>query len=220
MGFKAKRSAQAKRDFVASRRESEEKIAPPAGLDLALDWYLVFTGPRREHRAAEGLREAGCDVFLPATRKVIEHRRRVIDIELATFPRYLFAAGLPSRRNDRFLVGPDRKSVLTVRGRPITDIREIDGVAGVISGPNGWARVPSSVIEAVARFQADGEPLPWDRPREPITPGKTVVITSGPFLSFQATVVDVLGLDRAEVLIDLFGRPTPLTMDVRDLDAA
>ena len=50
-----------------------------------------------------------------------------------------------------------------------------------------------------------------------LAPGERVVITGGPFMHFQATVVDRLGLDAARVLIDIFGGQTPAEIGVADL---
>lgn len=207
--------------FVSVRQASLTRMAPPAELDLDSDWFLVFTGPRAEQRAADGLKKAGCSVFLPKLRSVIRFRRRIVDVELATFPRYLFASGLPNRRRERYLLGPDGKSIVTIGGRPIADIREIDGVTDVVRTPNGWARVPREAIERVAAWQAEPGEVRIGMPiRRRLKPGETVTISDGPFASLQAQVVEAIGLDEASVLVDIFGRATVVTLGISQLDAA
>lgn len=53
-----------------------------------LNWCVVYTGVRQELRAAENLRSAGYQVFLPLMRLGDPYRRR--GRYRAVFPRYLF----------------------------------------------------------------------------------------------------------------------------------
>lgn len=217
MGFRKE-----KKPFVHYRDVQETKVPAPADLDLSRDWYLVYTAPRMEAKAAKGLQEAGCSVFLPSIRRVIRFQRRETDHQIATFPRYLFAAGVPTMRRDSCLLGPDGKTVLTINGRPLTDIREIDGVQDIVRSREGWARVPRVAIAKVAAYQNDAVPPRRDilRPDPKLAAGQRVKVISGPFMSFLAEVVEQVGLDEAQVLIELMGKPVPLTVPLRDLDAA
>lgn len=56
--------------------------------DAGLQWFVVYTGVRQELRAAENLRSAGYQVFLPLMRLGDPYRRR--GRYRAVFPRYLF----------------------------------------------------------------------------------------------------------------------------------
>jgi transcription antitermination factor NusG len=203
----------------------ETKVPAPADLDLGADWYLVYTAPRMEAKVAKGLADAGCKVFLPAIHRVITQRYRRLEHDVATFPRYLFTAGVPFRWRGRDFVGEDGVSVVTVDGRPVVDIRDIDGVIDVVGTPRGWLKVPGKAVGAVAAFQNDyvapcSNVLAPPKPRRLLAAGERVKVIDGPFASFQATVVDMIGLERAEVLVDIFGRSTPLDIDLRQLDAA
>ncbi|HEV2552728.1 MAG TPA: transcription termination/antitermination NusG family protein [Bosea sp. (in: a-proteobacteria)] len=194
----------------------ETRIPAPADLNPNLHWLLVCTRPRAEAKAAEGLKAAGCTVFLPRRRRLIVVGRRRVDHEVATFPGYLFAAGVPFRAVAHDHVTADRQ-VVTINGRPIDDIRDIDGVVKVYGNERGWLRVPPSAIKAVADWQNAEEPQ-LTTPR--FLPGERVDIISGPFITFQATVVEAIGLHEARVLIDIFGRETEVTMGISQLDAA
>lgn len=217
MGFRKE-----KKPFFHVREVRECKVPAPPGLDSSLSWYLVYTSPRMEAKAAKGLLDAGCSVFLPAIERVIRFQRRETESRLATFPRYLFAAGVPTQRRDRNLVAADGVSVITINGRPITDIREIEGVHDIVRTPEGWARVPRQAIEAVAAFQNDAVEPRKDilHPDRKLAPGQQMLINRGPFMSFLAVVVDQIGLREADVLINIFGRQSPLRIDVDSLDAA
>ncbi|CAN7335005.1 hypothetical protein LJR090_002539 [Bosea sp. LjRoot90] len=226
MGRRNPHNAEAKVAFHGHQRLIEEtKVPAPADLDVGAEWYLVYTAPRMETKVSKALTDAGCNVFLPAIHRIITQRYRKLEHDVATFPRYLFAAGMPFRWRGRDFVGDDGVSVVTVDGRPIVDIRDVDGVIDVVGTPRGWLKVPKSAVAAVAAFQNDyvspcSNVLQPPKPRRPLLSGEQVKVIGGPFASFQAIVVDMIGLTRAEVLIDIFGQSTPLQIDIGQLDAA
>lgn len=115
------------------------------------------------------------------------------------------------------VVGPDGHPGVTIDGRPIDDIRQLDGVVSVFSNSQGWCGVPPSAIKKVADYQgAVAHPVPAIEltAKKVLSPGDRVVIIDGPFASFQATVVDKIGLAAARVLIDIFGRQTPAEFEL------
>lgn len=201
----------------------------PAPMDLDFGtkeepkhWYLVWTRPRGEAKAADGLAEAGCQVFWPHFERVIRRKNKPeVHNLVSTFPRYLFASGLPKLAQRLTVVGPDGRTGVTIDGRPIDDIREIEGVVAVVSNSRGWSTVPRAIIENIAAYQGTvAHPVPAPEPKKKLglDPGDRVTVIDGPFASFQATVVDVMGLETARVLIDIFGRETPAEFDVRQLE--
>lgn len=185
-------------------------------------WYLVWTTPRGEARAADGLLEAGCQVFWPHFERIIRRKNKPeIKNLISTFPRYLFASGLPKLAQRLTVVGPDGRTGVTIDGRPIDNIREIEGVVAVVRNSQGWCTVPRAVIEKIAAYQGTvAHPVPAPEPVKKlgIDPGDRVRIIDGPFASFQATVVDIMGLETAGVLIDIFGRQTKAEFDVRQME--
>jgi transcription antitermination factor NusG len=207
-----------------------ETLQPaPADLDFGTKeepkhWYLVWTRPRGEAKAAEGLAEAGCQVFWPHFERVIRRKNKPeIRNLISTFPRYLFASGLPKLAQRLTVVGPDGKTGVTIDGRPIEDIREIEGVVAVIRNERGWCPVPRSDIEKIAKMHGDhAQPVSSNqrKPRPVITPGERVLIIEGPFASFYATVIESVGMETARVLIDIFGRKTPAEFDLAQIAAA
>ena len=198
------------RTFVETRNPA------PSDLDPYLHWLLVCTRPRAEAKAAEGLCAAGCTVFLPSRKRVITLGKRRIEHDVATFPGYLFAAGLPFRAVSHDRVTADRQ-VVTVNGRPIDDIRDIDGVVRVHGTERGWLRVPASAIRAVADWQNAAEP----KKRAPrFKAGDAVMVISGPFLDFSAVVVEQIGLHEAKVLIEIMGAEREVSLGISQLDAA
>jgi transcription antitermination factor NusG len=155
-------------------------------------------------------------VFWPSIHKVITLRKRRLEHDVGTFPRYLFVSGVPSRIRSRDRVGDDGQTVITVNGRPISDIREIDGVLEVVGTSVGWLKVPGQAIAAVAAYQNDSTP---PEPAPKVAAGDRLIVIHGPFAGFQAEVVEAIGLDRAEVLISIFGRDTPMQIGLDHLAA-
>lgn len=223
-------SRKKKRPRPVPEIEIVETLQPaPSDLDFGTEdepkhWYLVWTRPRGEARAADGLIQAGCKVFWPHFERVIRRKNKPeIKNLISTFPRYLFASGLPKLAQRLTVVGPDGKTGVTIDGRPIEDIREIDGVVAVVRNSYGWCVVPRAVIEKIAAYQgAVAQPVPVPEPKKKVglDPGDRVTVIEGPFASFQATVAEVMGLESARVLIDIFGRQTLADFDINQLEIA
>lgn len=205
--------------IVNGRTRTRTLNPPPSDLDLepCTKWYLVHTAPRAEAKVQKALEEAGCQTFWPSEHIVITApRRKTMEHDVGTFPRYLFASGMPfrERKIDRV---QDDQTVVTINGRPVDDIREIDGVQYVVSNSAGWLRVPNAAIAAIAGYQARKE-IPKLSPR--LKPGDKAMVLSGPFMGFMAEIVEAIGVHDAKVVIDLFGGSVPVTMALAQLDAA
>lgn len=186
-------------------------------------WYLVWTTPRGEERAAEGLLEAGCQVFWPHCIRTTKRKNKPeVTNKVSTFPRYLFVSGLPSLARRLTIVGPDGKTGITVDGRPVTDIRDFEGVVSVVRNSQGWCPVPRGVIQAVAlTHNSHPEPVSSAKAqRRNPEPGNRVVILDGPFMHFQATVMEVLGPEHGVILIDMFGGQVRAEIGLASIAAA
>src|SRR5690606_19526423 len=121
-------------------------------------------------------------------------KRKPIEHDVGTFPRYLFVAGMPFRERRRDRVVGDNE-VITINGRPIDDIRDITGVVEVVGTAKGWLRVPSAAIIAIAGYQErKEEPTPEFR----FGLGDRVLINDGPLKEFFATV-EAIGMAKASV---------------------
>lgn len=199
------------------RTFTETRNPAPADLDPSLHWLLVCTKPRAEAKAKKGLEAAGCTVFWPSRHRLITLGKRRIEHDVATFPGYLFAAGVPFQARYLDRVEDDRSTVVTVNGRPIDDIRDIDGVQKVIGNERGWLRVPGSAILAVANYQNGKEP---EKPAIRFRAGDAVSVISGPFMDFSAVVVEQIGLHEAKVLIEIMGSERVVSLGISQLDAA
>lgn len=212
---KAAAKAAAQPPEPGERREVR-KLNPAPDLDLRpkTKWFLIFTSPRAERRAQAGLEEAGCMVFWPSERKTVTvGKRTTFDGDIATFPRYLFAAGP--------LLGSEAEPQrFIVKGKPIGSVFDIDGVQAIVSDSKGWVRVPAAALRAIADYQNGIEAPKPEKPKAPFSQGDAATIIEGPFMRLQATIVDCVGLTEARVLIEAFGRKVRATLATSALKAA
>ncbi|WP_157733185.1 transcription termination/antitermination NusG family protein [Bosea sp. AS-1] len=206
---------------------------PAPDLDLSQPWYLILTAPRAEARAAKALTEAGCQVFWPHRSHHVEYggKRKPLDFLSSTFPGYILASGEPMVRF-RSATGSLAEGFSFVE-TGLSSIHDLDGVVGVVSNAGKWVELPKTrtdkygkemigVVEAIAAYQNDA-PMPEAEQPEDIpfvAAGQTVRLLSGPFMGFMATMVEAIGLDKARVAIDAFGRETMLDLPVEQLEAA
>jgi transcription antitermination factor NusG len=192
--------------FAHGRSYRETRNPAPPSIDAGRGWFIVITAPRGEARACEGLKEAGCSVWLPTLHRELTSRGRTTAYDTPMYPGYLFVADLPFGHR-----------TVIVKGVPVADIREMQGVIGVISTPRGFLQMPRSAFEQMVVIQNAPEP---PKPDFPFNPGERVMVIDGPFASFQATVVAALGRDQAEVLVDIFGRATVVHLEIGQIEAA
>lgn len=178
-------------------------------------WYVVMTNPRCEHRVQSGLIDKGFACYLPQYRdeRIIPRKgvRKVFDRML--FPRYLFVSA-PHGSWPR--------------------ITNTDGVQGLVRNCFGMPMtVTPMAIQILLDGQASGEfdcMLGHDGTRIPrrqaaklkhvFDPGSRVKIKAGHFASFFGTVIEALVGNQAKILVELFGRLTPLEIELDHLAAA
>jgi transcription antitermination factor NusG len=174
-----------------------EPVADPA------EWHILYTEPKGEERVVCALSRIGVPVFLPKIKqdRVLRHTRKYKKpkfktIETAMFPRYVFAAA-------------DR-----------ADLRDIDGVNGILRRDGMWARIPNALIEDL-RVAIDMGLFDKTREKRAIfAPGQDVSIEEGPFAGLSAKVKKALTGRDAEVLIDLLGRSTLVRVELDMIKAA
>jgi transcriptional antiterminator RfaH len=156
-------------------------------------WYVVYTHPQAEPKAAFHLRQQGFALYLPQYLKRRSHARKVEWMPAPLFPRYLFL--------DIDLAETRWRAVLST-----------PGVAGLVSEGLGPAAVPEGVVEAL-QARHDGRGL--IELEQPLRPGDRVRILDGPLSGMDGLFEQCDDRDRVTVLLDLIGRGTRVTLPAR-----
>lgn len=104
-------------------------------------WFVAWTAPRIESKAAAGLADAGFRVFLPTLAKWTKRGQRPRErLERALFPGYLFVGFDPAT---------------SPRGHEIME--GMDGVCGILANDGRYLKVPQATMDAMMRAQARGD---------------------------------------------------------------
>jgi transcription antitermination factor NusG len=170
---------------------------------LPEEWFVVYSG--LIYRAMDHLDRIGVHYYQPRYRAMLRHTRKFanpksIETDRALYPGYLFIAA----------------------GAGINP-KDVDGVTHVLeTEPDRYARIPHSFIEwlmdkIAKRAYDDIEVL-----QQAFKPGARITVKEGPFVSFPGTVEKLLGekKDHARILVEIFGRSTPVDLDLTDVEAA
>ncbi len=166
-------------------------------------WYCVKTQPKREHVAAQHLRELdGVEVFCPRLRYRKATRRGKVWWVEALFPGYILA---------RFVLSESERLVIYSQGvRGLVRFGEIvppvaDEFVSVLRAEVAKGRDESDEVETLTVA-----------PR--IEKGEEVEIASGPLGGFRGEVVSVLpGRERVKVLLEFLGQPHLVEVDLFSL---
>ena len=145
-------------------------------------WYILYTNPKQEDRAASNLRAWNVETFIPklSEQHFSPAKDKVVHTIKPLFPRYIFA---------RF----DVTSFLS-------KIRFTRGVHSVVSFGNKPTPVDDQIVEIIqSQVGQDG----YIRIGEVLSPGDKVVVKDGPLKSFTGIFErEMQGSERIVVLLD------------------
>lgn len=173
-------------------------------------WYAIRTNIKAEHKALRELRLAGFETYMPefSIERHNRKKRKNIITTLILFPRYLFLRqhGLPDWYSVRRCNGVE--SVLGINGTPIA-IPE----ASIVKLQEAQANLDWDDTEAARRRRGLTKKNMFETQKQKLE-GATVLITEGPFKSFEGLVSDVTAINKLNVEISVFGRPTPIALEL------
>ena len=163
-------------------------------------WYVAYTQPQSERRAAANLLRQGFETYVPCHRKARRHARKTEFVQAPLFPRYLF-------------VGMD---LTTDRWRSVNGTF---GVCQLICRGDRPAPIPEGTVEALRkREDADGC----------LAPASLMILQRGMRLRIvDGALVDRVGVyermtadERVTLLLDLLGRQVEVAIPIHAVEAA
>ncbi len=212
---KARKTAKMKAQHVAlldaarqeAQRWREARRALLGHIPCGLTWFVALVLPGKEAKSIRALNDAGFWSYCPVERVTIKSRLGRRDLARPLFPRYVFF----SRRH----------SAATIEG-----IREIADVLGKQGGD--WSAVPDSLIRALIDSEGLGA---FDRTEASrtaarkgrlgqLSTGAAVKMIEGPFAGFPAKIISIHAEERVRVLVNIFGRETPIEDRIDNFESA
>lgn len=163
------------------------------------EWFCVRCQTKREHIAAEHLRELeGVEVFCPRIRYRKATRRGKIWWVEPMFPGYVLA---------RFRIAELERAVTFSHG-----------VRGLVRFGTEIPAVPDSFVEALKK-EVGERAGPENKQVVTVTPtielGDEVEIAHGPFQGMQGTVISIpSAADRVKILLEFLGKPHAVDLDL------
>lgn len=164
-------------------------------------WYVVHTYSGREQKVAEdlkrraktmGLEDKILDVFAPTQNKIKISRGKKESVKEKMFPGYLLV---------RMIL--DDNSWLVVR--------TTQGVTGFVGASQKPSALPDKEVQAIKKFMTMKAP----RYKASFSAGEAVKIIEGPFADFLGNVEKIdEEKGRVKVLVSVFGRETPVDLDL------
>jgi len=163
-------------------------------------WYVVHTYSGHENKVAEtlkqraetlGLTDKVIAVLIPTQEKIQIKRGQRKTVSEKIFPGYMLVQ-------------------MELTDNSWLAVRTTQGVTGFVGIGNKPTPLPRHEVEAIKKYMSQGAP----QYKADYVEGEAVRITDGPFNEFLGTVNSIdEEKGQVEVLVNIFGRETPVTLD-------
>jgi transcriptional antiterminator RfaH len=162
------------------------------------NWFAVVTKPRQEQIALENLQRQDFKCFLPMAENPYQRRsKKQKQIIEPLFPRYLFLNAIATTQN-------------------LAPVRSTRGVISMVRFGTELAVIPDSIINAIKTRIEPNTGLIKIKPVQ-IKAGDKVKIFDGPLAGINGIVTERNSENRAQILMNLMGRPTKVQVDALTL---
>jgi transcriptional antiterminator RfaH len=165
-----------------------------------ISWFVAHTQPLKEQKAEANLVRQGFEVYLPRFRKIRRHARKVDEVIVPLFPRYLF-------------VGMD---IEAARWRSINGTQ---GVSYLLMNQESPAVVPTHIIDAL-KIQENAEGLVSVESLIVFSKGDKVRVLEGSFKDQTAIFEQLNDKNRVQVLLNFLGREIKVSLPIYAVEAA
>lgn len=163
-------------------------------------WYVVHTYSGRENKVAETLKQRAQTLSLDD---------KVIKILIPTKEKIQIRKGKRKTINEKIFPGYMLVNMLMTDDAWLA-VRTTQGVTGFVGTSSKPSPLPRHEVEAIQTYMQQATP----QYKTEFTKGQAVRITDGPFDDFLGTVKAIdEEKGQVEVLINIFGRETPVELD-------
>lgn len=163
-------------------------------------WYVVHTYSGHENKVAEALKQRA---------ETLDLTDKIIAVLIPTQEKIQIKKGQRKTVTEKIFPG-----YMLVQ-MELTDnswlaVRTTQGVTGFVGIGNKPTPLPKNEVEAIKKYMSQAAP----QYKADYTEGEAVRIVDGPFNDFLGTVNAIdEGKGQVEVLVNIFGRETPVTLD-------
>lgn len=206
---RARKQRRAERKAAGVPAAKASVAAPVLGatavkIDPALSWHIARTLPRMGERALKALKEAQVDWYQPRTSEVVVRRGRRVVRSTPLLMRTVF---IGVRDVDHLAQARSQPGVSEIVSHPEPEGGPEGNIASLVMRP---ARLDPDELQRLADRLAEAEIV---QPTG-ISVGQSVLVRDGPFASFPGVVEAILPNDRIRVGVSLFGRMSPIVLDI------
>lgn len=184
-----------------------EPAPPPSPFDLPGDWYVIHSYSGYENKVKANLEtrihsmhmeDRIFEVVIPMEDVVEIKGGRKVTVPRKVFPGYILVR-----------MSLDDDSWYAVRNTP--------GVTGFVGGSNKPTPLSRREVERFLGVRAEEEKkAPRFKPAWEV--GETVRVVTGPFADFPGVIEDInLDQSKVKVLVNIFGRDTPVELAFEDI---
>lgn len=163
-------------------------------------WYVVHTYSGHENKVAETLKQRA---------ETLSLTDKILAILIPTQEKIQIKRGQRKTVNEKIFPG------YMLVNMELTDdswlaVRTTQGVTGFVGVGNKPTALPKHEVEAIKKYMTQATP----QYKADYVEGEAVRITDGPFNDFLGTVNAIdEEKGQVEVLVNIFGRETPVTLD-------
>ena len=163
-------------------------------------WYVAYTQPTAELRAAGHLKRQGFDAYLPLCRQIRRHARREETVLRPLFPRYVFVA-------------------LDLEADRWRSINGTIGVSNLVCHGERPAALPDGVVEGLRISELDEGVVPLSQLML-FDPGARLRVLDGAFAGQTGTYHGMTESERVVLLFDLIGAEVRVAVPIHAVEAA
>lgn len=163
-------------------------------------WYVVHTYSGHENKVAEALKQRA---------ETLDLTNKIISVLIPTQEKIQIKRG--QRKNVVEKIFPGYMLVqMELTDNSWLAVRTTQGVTGFVGVGNKPTPLPKHEVEAIKKYMTQAAP----QYKADYTEGEAIRIVDGPFNDFLGTVNAIdEEKGQVEVLVNIFGRETPVTLD-------